>query len=133
MFRHHRRRSRHAAWACLALALGVAGCGSSSPSSSHTSPASRAQPAAGSGAAVAIRGYAFKPVRLVVRVGARVTFTNDDATDHTATSTSGAFDSGTLAPGRARTITFSKPGTYTYYCQFHAFMRAQITVVGAGG
>jgi plastocyanin len=55
-----------------------------------------------------------------------VTFTNHDQT--TATQSGGAFDTGTIAPGASRTVVLERPGTYTYYCQFHAFMRATVVV-----
>jgi Copper binding proteins, plastocyanin/azurin family len=31
-------------------------------------------------------------------------------------------------PGHSTTVVITKPGTYTYYCQFHAFMRGTIIV-----
>jgi plastocyanin len=38
------------------------------------------------------------------------------------------FDTGTLRPRHSATVVLTKPGTYAYYCQFHAFMRATIIV-----
>jgi len=121
----------------LALTVSLAACGSSTTSSSPSasssaSPSSTAQ-AGGSAAAhgtnVAISSYAFHPATITVATGAKVTFTNHDQTAHTATSTqSGVFDTGTLNAGAGKTVTFTKPGTYTYYCQFHAFMKATLTV-----
>ncbi len=121
----------------LVLSVSLAACGSSATSSSHTatssaSPSSTAQ-AGGSAPAhstsVEIKSYAFHPATITVATGAKVTFTNHDQTAHTATSTqAGVFDTGTLAPGAGKTVTFTKPGTYTYYCQFHAFMKATVTV-----
>jgi plastocyanin len=57
-------------------------------------------------------------------------FSNGDQTAHTATSTAtpAAIDTGTLMSGQSKTISFKHPGTYYYYCQFHAFMRATIVV-----
>jgi plastocyanin len=78
---------------------------------------------------VSISNYAFHPTTITVAKGAKITFTNHDQTAHTATSTqTGVFDTGTINPGASKTVTFSKPGTYTYYCQFHAFMKATVTV-----
>jgi plastocyanin len=128
----------------LAVSLLLAACGSSSGSSSQSSSAS---PSATSAAAasssrpsaagptpaskavsVAITNYAFHPPSLTVAPGAKVTFTNHDQTAHTATGRHGAFDTGTLKPGENATVTLKKPGTYTLYCQFHAFMTATILV-----
>jgi len=63
-----------------------------------------------------------------VRAGTRVTWTNHDATAHTATADQGALDTGTIQPNASPTIDFTRPGTYTYHCAFHAFMTATITV-----
>jgi plastocyanin len=75
-----------------------------------------------------IANYAFDPPGLTVRAGTTVTVTNTDSAPHTATARSGAFDSGTLRPGHTAHFTLTKPGTYTYFCQFHAFMTGTITV-----
>lgn len=77
---------------------------------------------------VAISGYAYGPATVTVTPGTTITFTNHDQTAHTATSTLTGFDSGTIDPGKSASITITKPGTYTYYCQFHAFMHGTITV-----
>lgn len=77
---------------------------------------------------VAIAGYAFHPGTVIVTRGTKVIFSNRDKTNHTATANAGAFDTGTLAPGATRTVTLSHTGTYTYFCQFHAFMKATLVV-----
>jgi plastocyanin len=77
---------------------------------------------------VAIHNYDFAPKSLTVTVGTRVTWTNDDATAHTATADGGGFDTGTVAPKASRTVDFTHPGTFTYHCAFHAFMTATVTV-----
>jgi plastocyanin len=111
----------------LALAIPLAACGSSGSSSSTAAKSSAAAPAAGK-LAVKISGYAFAPATATVAVGSRITFTNHDATAHTATSNQPAFDTGTVKPGQSATVTLGKPGTYTYYCQFHAFMHGTVIV-----
>lgn len=60
--------------------------------------------------------------------GTGITFSNRDQTPHTATGGPTGFDTGSIKPGQRKTITVSKPGTYTYYCQFHAFMHGTIIV-----
>jgi plastocyanin len=120
-----------AALAALALAATLAACGSSSSSTSaatKSAPASTSSAPAAHSLAVTISGYAFKPVSVTVAVGSRITFTNHDATAHTATSTKPAFDTGTLKPGNSGTVTLKRAGTYTYYCQFHAFMHGTVIV-----
>ena len=77
---------------------------------------------------VSISGYAFHPATITVAPGARVTFTNHDQTAHTATSTEPGFDTGTVKPGKSATVLLRRPGTYTFYCEFHAFMRGTVVV-----
>ena len=106
----------------VALALATHRGGSSGAGSSAT--------AAGSAAPVSIKTYAFMPESLTVKVGTRVTWTDRDATAHTATADGGSFDTGTINPGQSKTIDFKHPGTYTYHCAFHAFMTGTIKVIG---
>jgi plastocyanin len=95
-----------------------------------TQPAPRVSAAAivAGRATIPISNYDFMPKSLTVKVGTRVTWTNHDATTHTATADQGGFDTGTIQPNASRTINFTHPGTYTYHCAFHAFMTATITV-----
>ncbi len=82
-----------------------------------------------SGSAVTIADYEYAPPDLTVKSGTTVKFTNEDSTAHTATSKQGgAFDSGTIKPGKTGEVTLEKPGTYAYYCVFHPFMKGTITV-----
>jgi plastocyanin len=73
---------------------------------------------------VSIVDFAFMPSRLAVHVGDRVIWTNNGAAPHT--STSAAWDSGTLAPGETFTFTFSTPGRFRYRCNIHRQMRGVI-------
>jgi plastocyanin len=125
--------------AFVTLGLALSGCGSGATSSSSSSAAATSSESAASSSAapvsghvtVPISGYAFHPAKLVVAPGTKVTFANHDQTAHTATATgSGAsgFDSGTIKPGASATVTFRKAGTYTYICQFHAFMHGTVVV-----
>jgi plastocyanin len=64
-----------------------------------------------------------------VGVGATVTTSNDEtAVSHTWSSDSGAWDSGTLAPGANYMFTFNSPGTFTYHCNIHASMTGSVVV-----
>jgi plastocyanin len=117
----------------LVRAVPLAACGSSSSGpSSSTSKAAGATSAAPAPAAgklkVSISGFAYQPVTVTAGVGSRITFTNHDATAHTATSNNPAFDTGTLKPGQSGTVILKKPGTYTFYCQFHAFIHGTVIV-----
>jgi plastocyanin len=77
---------------------------------------------------IAIRNFAFAPGNLQVPVGATVTFTNYDDAPHSATAKDGSWDTGILNKGESKTITFDKPGDYTYYCKVHPSMVARLQV-----
>lgn len=94
---------------------------------SHSS-ATRGASADGKTAHLKIANYTFVPAGLSVTAGTSITVTNTDSTAHTATARSGAFDSGTLKPGQTAHFTLSRPGSYIFYCQFHAFMTGTIKV-----
>ena len=71
----------------------------------------------------------YNPSPFTVAAGHDVTWVNRDGTAHTVTSdTAGLFDSGSMAPGGTWTNHFTTPGTYTYYCAFHTFMKGTIVV-----
>lgn len=81
-------------------------------------------------AAVGITNFAFSPDSVKVKVGATVTWTNQDSVNHTVTSDSGpaTFDSGTMANAKTFSFTFTQAGTYTYHCAFHPFMTGTVVV-----
>lgn len=83
-----------------------------------------------SGDAVAIKGFAFAPAALSVKVGTTVTWTNQDTEPHTVTSTGsgGPLTSPAMQTGDTFHYTFTKPGTYHYLCTIHPFMTATVTV-----
>ena len=78
--------------------------------------------------AVAIADFAFSPATLTITAGDTVTWTNEDAIAHTATSTTSAFDSGLLNQGESFSLTFTTPGTYDYLCTPHPSMTGRIVV-----
>jgi len=47
---------------------------------------------------------------------------------HTATEIKGAWNTGDVAPGETKSVTFDTPGTYTYNCSPHPWMIAQVIV-----
>jgi len=59
-----------------------------------------------------------------------VKWTNRDDVPHTATSKDdpSLFDSKALDTDDSFSFTFSKPGTYRYYCKIHNHMTATIIV-----
>ncbi|MFE4516198.1 cupredoxin domain-containing protein [Kitasatospora sp. NPDC056783] len=96
------------------------------PPSEPPSPVAPPSPFAGT---VAVRDFAFDPADFTVRPGAVVTVTNTGTTAHTLTAQDGGFDTGPIAPGAAATLTApGQPGTYSYLCSLHHFMRGTLTV-----
>lgn len=83
----------------------------------------------GGGDAVAIKNFDYLPSELTVKQNTTVTWTNDDAAPHTATASDGSFDTDTImGPGKTGSVTLDKPGTFTYVCSFHAFMKGTVKV-----
>lgn len=85
--------------------------------------------AAGAGA-VTIKGFAFNPADFSVKVGTKVTWTNQDSAGHTVTFDTGNVASETLQTGATYSRTFDAAGTFTYHCSIHPAMKATVTVTG---
>jgi len=79
-------------------------------------------------AAVKIDNFSFGPQTLTVQVGATVTWTNRDDIPHTAVSTDGVFKSKVMDTDEKFSYTFTKPGTYPYYCTIHPKMTGKVVV-----
>ncbi len=74
--------------------------------------------------------WGYDPKTFTLQTGQAITFTNSGKIAHTVTQSQGAFDTGFLAGGDSRTLTFDAPGTYPYFCQPHPWMQAMIVVEG---
>ena len=82
------------------------------------------------------QAYSMDPIK--VKVGGKVTWTNKDSVQHTVTSgkpgspdSGKEFDSGLtklINPGAEFEHTFTKAGTFTYYCQLHPTMTGTVIV-----
>jgi plastocyanin len=79
-------------------------------------------------AAVKIDNFAFGPQTLTVPVGTTVTWTNGDDIPHTSVSTEGVFKSKVLDTDEKFSFTFTKAGTYSYYCTIHPKMTGKVVV-----
>lgn len=78
---------------------------------------------------VAIVNYEFQPANIQVKLGTKVTWTNQDNVAHTVTFKNGMKDSGSIAQNASFSYTFTQPGKFAYYCDYHTEMIAQVTVV----
>jgi plastocyanin len=79
-------------------------------------------------AAVNIDNFVFGPQTITVPVGTTVTWTNKDDIPHTSVSTEGVFKSKVLDTDENFSYTFTKPGTYPYYCTIHPKMTGKVVV-----
>ncbi|HWT25426.1 MAG TPA: hypothetical protein VN213_18120 [Solirubrobacteraceae bacterium] len=94
-----------------------------------TAAAALAAPAAAhADQVIAMPGRYFTPAHATVLTGEKVTWRNDDLTEHDVAA-AGAFVSGRLARAAAFSYSFSAPGTYAYRCTIHAFMNGDVTVL----
>jgi plastocyanin len=75
--------------------------------------------------------YAYFPARMRVKAGTTVTFINMGDIPHTATATAadaGKWDTGALAHGESKDVTFTEPGIHYYICTPHPWMYGAIIV-----
>lgn len=95
--------------------------------SASTDSAPVAAQEAGAAVKVDITNFKYKPETITVKAGSKVTWVNNDVAPHTATADD-AFDTGNLEKGDSKAVTLSKPGSYSYVCEFHAFMTGTVVV-----
>jgi plastocyanin len=83
--------------------------------------------------AVDIAGFAFSPGSVTIAVGDTVTWSNADVQNHTATADDASFDTGTIAGGTSKSVTFATAGRFAYHCKIHPSMTATVVVQAAAG
>ena len=81
---------------------------------------------------VKIDNFTFGPQKLVVKLGDTVTWINEDDIPHTMVSI-GRFRSAALDTGEKFSFTFTKVGTFEYFCGLHPQMQGTIVVETATG
>ncbi len=79
-------------------------------------------------AEVKIDNFSFGPGTITVPVGTTVTWTNRDDIPHTIVSTEGVFKSKVLDTDEKFSFTFSKTGTFPYFCSIHPKMTGKVVV-----
>jgi plastocyanin len=126
------RRILVALCAVVPLALGLAACGGSSGGgSTSASTSAPSSSSSGGGVQIKMQNIQFSPKDTTVKVGDKVTWTNDDNTDHNVTAQSGAdFKSKDFGNGGTFSFTADKAGTIKYVCTIHPGMTATLTVTG---
>ena len=114
--RKHSRTARALLYSSLALMIAIGFSvpqGALAKSKTHT---------------VALRGMRYVPATLVVNVGDRVVWKNEDIVPHTATDRGKSFDSGSIEPGASWSYAANKKGTYFYYCAYHPNTKGKLIV-----
>jgi len=77
---------------------------------------------------IKIDNFSFAPGTFTVAVGTTVTWINHDDIPHTAVSTDGVFKSKVMDTDEKFSYTFTKAGTYPYFCSIHPKMTGTIVV-----
>src|SRR2546430_2607187 len=75
-----------------------------------------------------VKEIKYGPPMLTVPVGTTATWVNHDEEPHTVTSGTGAFNSAGLVHEDTFVQTFTKPGTYQYFCAIHPYMKGTLVV-----
>jgi plastocyanin len=79
------------------------------------------------GTEVKIDNFSFGP-DVTIASGTTVTWTNHDDVPHVVASDTNIFKSKALDTDDRYSYTFTKPGTYLYYCTVHPKMTAKVVV-----
>jgi plastocyanin len=113
------------------LALGA--CGKDDKKDQGAKPPASAQ---GSGplsgdAPVDIVNFEFKPQTITVKPGTKVTWTNQDTAIHDIKDTSSLATpvAKEMSKGDTFAITYAAPGSYSYICGIHTYMKGSVEVV----
>lgn len=109
------------------LVLALTACGGDDTAESDSGGAD--------GETVVVEAFAFDPDQLEVSTGTTVVWENMDGVRHTATSGTpgapdGTFDVDMPEAGASGEHTFTEAGTFTYFCEVHESMTAEVVVTG---
>ena len=76
--------------------------------------------------------WCFSPNPIQITAGSTVTWTNNTGPRHTATSDTGAWTTGNIAPGgTSAAVAFPTAGTFPYHCAIHPSMTGTVIVSAA--
>jgi LPXTG-motif cell wall-anchored protein len=82
-------------------------------------PVASAAPRAAETKNVSIQDFKFEPKEITINVGDTITWKNEGGTEHTAQADDDSFNSGDLEVGKSFSFTFTKAGTFPYFCKYH--------------
>jgi len=66
--------------------------------------------------------------RITIAAGTTIEWTNADPLPHSVTAVDRSFNSGLIQPGKTYRHTFTRAGTYNFYCMPHPFMKGVVVV-----
>ena len=116
--------------AAVVAAVALVGCGGGKDDTDAKSPPPGKGPLSGE-APVRIVNFEFKPQKVVVKPGTKVTWTNDDSSIHDIKDTSPLATP--VGPSQSKgdtfSITYGQLGTYSYVCGIHPYMTGSVEVV----
>jgi len=102
------------------------------PAPGPTSRSGKAQ--ASASASVSIGDNFYSPASVSIAVGDTVNWSNNGQAQHSATADDGSFDTGVFGPGASRSQTFTRAGTFSYYCTVHGQAQSgTVRVLAASG
>lgn len=77
---------------------------------------------------VRVDNFTFGPETITVPANSTITWVNKDDVPHVIASTDGVFKSKALDTDDKYSYTFSKPGSYPYFCAIHPKMVGKVIV-----
>jgi plastocyanin len=80
------------------------------------------------GSEIKVDNFTFGPETITVAVNSTVTWVNKDDIPHVIASNDGLFKSKALDTDDKFSYTFTKPGTYAYFCAIHPKMVGKVVV-----
>lgn len=104
--------------ALILVMLGV--CGSISYAAPNDNPSPEAT--------VSIDNFSFSPAVITIAAGTTIRWTNRDDIPHTVVSDDKSFKSKALDTDDQFTFTFTRAGTYSYFCSIHPHMTGKVIV-----
>jgi plastocyanin len=127
---HDEAPMRHTILAALLGAALLAGCGGDGDSNAATTSSAPTTSAGATTSTIKIADFVYDPDPATVKAGQAISIPNADAAPHTITDggSGKAFDSGTIKGKATGSLTIAEPGSYRYICEFHPFMKGEITV-----
>ena len=110
----------------MVMTLAFGGCNLASQSKDTVNNASPTIDSSASPNTIVIKDFSFNPTTLTVKKGTTITWINNDSVPHQIKSSS--FNSSELTKGQSYSFTFSKVGTFDYFCAIHPSMTGKIAV-----